>query len=65
MDEARIQEIVDRVVAQLGHVPETPLEAVRNPPPGYVPSAGTPERERAPGGTSSATKSTRASLART
>jgi acyl-CoA reductase-like NAD-dependent aldehyde dehydrogenase len=48
MDEARIQEIVDRVVAQLGHVPETPLEAVRNPPPGYVPSAGTPERERAP-----------------
>jgi acyl-CoA reductase-like NAD-dependent aldehyde dehydrogenase len=47
MDEARIQEIVDRVVAQLGQVPETPLEAVRNPPPGYVPSAAT--SERAPG----------------
>lgn len=44
MDEARIQEIVDRVVAQLGQVPETPMEAVRNPPPGYV----APAAERAP-----------------
>jgi acyl-CoA reductase-like NAD-dependent aldehyde dehydrogenase len=39
MDEARIQEIVDSVVAQLGPVPETPLEAVRNPPPGYAAAA--------------------------
>jgi acyl-CoA reductase-like NAD-dependent aldehyde dehydrogenase len=36
MDEARIQEIVDRVVAQLGELPATPMEAVRNPPPGYT-----------------------------
>src|SRR5882672_7245013 len=40
MDEARIQamvdEIVDRVTAQVGQVPETPLEAVRNPPPGFA-----------------------------
>src|SRR5262245_65774354 len=36
MDEARIQEIVDRVIARIGEVPETPLEAVRNPPSGYV-----------------------------
>jgi acyl-CoA reductase-like NAD-dependent aldehyde dehydrogenase len=45
MDEARIQEIVDRVVAQLGNagVPETPMEAVRNPPPGYA-SSPAPER---------------------
>src|SRR5450432_3659622 len=47
MDEARIQEIVDRVVAQLGPVPETPLEAVRNPPPGYA-AAAAPTTERAP-----------------
>jgi acyl-CoA reductase-like NAD-dependent aldehyde dehydrogenase len=45
MDEARIQEIVDRVVAQLaetGAPPETPMEAVRNPPPGYVAAASAP-----------------------
>ena len=36
MDEARIQEIVDRVIARIGELPETPLEAVKNPPPGYV-----------------------------
>ncbi len=35
MDEARIQEIVDRVLARIGDVPATPMEAVRNPPPGY------------------------------
>ena len=42
MDEARLQklvdEIVDRVNAEVGATggsPETPLEAVRNPPPGY------------------------------
>ena len=32
MDEARIQEIVDRVLARVGAVPETPLEAVRSAP---------------------------------
>ncbi|HVY39738.1 MAG TPA: aldehyde dehydrogenase family protein [Polyangia bacterium] len=32
MDEARIQEIVDRVLARVGAVPETPLEAVRSTP---------------------------------
>ncbi|HEY7373177.1 MAG TPA: aldehyde dehydrogenase family protein [Polyangia bacterium] len=37
MDEARIQEIVDRVMARIGELPETPLEAVQNPPPGYAP----------------------------
>jgi hypothetical protein len=39
MDEARIQEIVDRVMARVGagELPETPLEAVRTPPPGFVP----------------------------
>jgi acyl-CoA reductase-like NAD-dependent aldehyde dehydrogenase len=42
MDEARIQEIVDRVVAQLGEVPATPMEAVRNPPPGYAPASSPP-----------------------
>ncbi|HEV3032524.1 MAG TPA: aldehyde dehydrogenase family protein [Polyangia bacterium] len=58
MDEARIQamvdEIVARVTAQVGHVPETPLEAVRNPPPGFAPApsassghAPSSERERA------------------
>jgi acyl-CoA reductase-like NAD-dependent aldehyde dehydrogenase len=46
MDEARIQEIVDRVVAQLGQVPETPMEAVRNPPPGYAPSGAPASSER-------------------
>jgi aldehyde dehydrogenase len=43
MDEARIQEIVDRVMARIGDVPETPLEAVKNPPGGYV--APPPVRE--------------------
>jgi acyl-CoA reductase-like NAD-dependent aldehyde dehydrogenase len=42
MDEARIQEIVDRVVAQLGELPATPMEAVRNPPPGYVAASSAP-----------------------
>jgi acyl-CoA reductase-like NAD-dependent aldehyde dehydrogenase len=42
MDEARVQEIVDRVVAQLGDVPGTPMEAVRNPPPGYVRASAEP-----------------------
>jgi len=50
MDEARIQamvdEIVDRVAAQVGQVPESPMEAVRNPPPGYA--AATTSAERAP-----------------
>src|SRR5580693_7383305 len=55
MDEARIQamvdEIVARVTAQTGNVPETPLEAVRNPPPGFAPppsasSARAPSSER-------------------
>jgi acyl-CoA reductase-like NAD-dependent aldehyde dehydrogenase len=46
MDEARIQEIVDRVLAELGgQVPGTPMEAVRNPPPGY---AAAPVADRAP-----------------
>jgi acyl-CoA reductase-like NAD-dependent aldehyde dehydrogenase len=48
MDEARIQQIVDEIVgrvnAQSGQVPETPMEAVRNPPPGYAAAAATPER---------------------
>jgi aldehyde dehydrogenase len=43
MDEARIQEIVDRVMARIGDQPETPLEAVANPPAGYV--APVPVRE--------------------
>src|SRR4029078_940557 len=43
MDEARIQEIVDRVIARIGEVPETPLEAVAKPPAGYV--APAPVRE--------------------
>jgi acyl-CoA reductase-like NAD-dependent aldehyde dehydrogenase len=48
MDEARIQEIVDRVVARIGELPETPLEAVRNPPAGYVssPARAEPARRR-------------------
>src|SRR5262245_21746425 len=46
MDEARIQEIVDRVMARIGGVPETPLEAVANPPSGYV--APAPVREAPP-----------------
>ena len=47
MDEARIQEIVDRVMARIGELPETPLEAVKNPPPGYV-AAAAPRAGRAP-----------------
>ena len=31
MDEARIQEIVDRVIARIGELPETPMEAVQEP----------------------------------
>jgi propionaldehyde dehydrogenase len=49
MDEARIQEIVDRVMARIGEVPETPLEAVKNPPAGYVappPVRDVPARRR-------------------
>src|SRR5512138_344250 len=49
MDEARIQEIVDRVIARIGELPDTPLEAVKNPPAGYVepppPRAETRRRE--------------------
>src|SRR6185295_15187038 len=36
MDESRIQEIVDRVIARIGELPDTPMEAVKNPPAGYV-----------------------------
>jgi acyl-CoA reductase-like NAD-dependent aldehyde dehydrogenase len=36
MDESRIQEIVDRVLARIGDLPETPLDAVKSPPPGYI-----------------------------
>jgi acyl-CoA reductase-like NAD-dependent aldehyde dehydrogenase len=49
MDEARIQEIVDRVLAKIGELPETPLEAVRSPPAGYVqppPPREAPPRRR-------------------
>ena len=48
MDEARIQEIVDRVIARIGELPETPMEAVSNPPPGYVapPPRRAPRRRR-------------------
>src|SRR6478735_8149113 len=35
-EERRIQEIVDRVMARIGELPETPLEAVKSPPAGYV-----------------------------
>ncbi|HSY38436.1 MAG TPA: aldehyde dehydrogenase family protein, partial [Polyangia bacterium] len=42
MDEARIQEIVDRVMARVGELPETPLEAVRTPPAGFVPPPAPP-----------------------
>jgi acyl-CoA reductase-like NAD-dependent aldehyde dehydrogenase len=43
VEEARIQEIVDRVLARIGELPETPLEAVKSPPPGYLPAP--PARE--------------------
>ncbi len=51
MDEGRIQEIVDRVIARIGELPDTPMEAVNNPPPGYVQPppaarAETPARRR-------------------
>jgi acyl-CoA reductase-like NAD-dependent aldehyde dehydrogenase len=46
MDEARIQEIVDRVIARIGELPETPLEAVNNPPPGYAPAPAPREAPR-------------------
>jgi aldehyde dehydrogenase len=46
MDEARIQEIVDRVLARIGAMPETPLEAVKNPPPGYTPPPPAPPMQR-------------------
>src|ERR1700759_4804630 len=42
MDEARIQEIVDRVLARVGSLPETPLEAVGAAPAaagGHAPPA--------------------------
>jgi acyl-CoA reductase-like NAD-dependent aldehyde dehydrogenase len=42
MDEARIQDIVDRVMARIGALPETPLEAVRKPPPGYAAATAAP-----------------------
>jgi acyl-CoA reductase-like NAD-dependent aldehyde dehydrogenase len=44
MDEASVQEIVDRVLARIGELPATPLEAVKNPPPGYT---AAPAREPA------------------
>src|SRR5580692_10120832 len=37
MDEARIQEIVDRVLARVGELPETPMEAINAAPAGLVP----------------------------
>ncbi|HVR63766.1 MAG TPA: aldehyde dehydrogenase, partial [Polyangia bacterium] len=46
MEEARIQEIVDRVLARIGQVPETPMAAVTNPPPGYVTFAPAPPPAR-------------------
>jgi acyl-CoA reductase-like NAD-dependent aldehyde dehydrogenase len=42
MDEARIQEIVDRVLARVGELPETPMEAVKAGPAGYAPGAASP-----------------------
>jgi hypothetical protein len=47
MDEARIQEIVDRVVARIGELPETPLEAVAKPAVGYVAPAPCEKRPSA------------------
>ncbi len=47
MDEARIQEIVDRVLARVGGMPETPLEAVRSPPPGFTPPPAPPRHRDA------------------
>jgi acyl-CoA reductase-like NAD-dependent aldehyde dehydrogenase len=47
VDEARIQEIVDRVLARVGGVPETPLEAAQKPPPGFTPPPAPPRRRDA------------------
>ena len=47
MDEARIQEIVDRVLARVGAQPETPLEAVKSPPPGFTPPPAPPRHRDA------------------
>src|SRR5580692_3204172 len=38
MDEARIQEIVDRVLARVGELPETPMEAIINAAPASLPA---------------------------
>jgi acyl-CoA reductase-like NAD-dependent aldehyde dehydrogenase len=48
VDEARIQEIVDRVLSRIGELPQTPMEAVQNPPPGYASAAAAapPVRKR-------------------
>src|SRR6185312_14792256 len=46
MDEARIQEIVDRVLARVGELPETPAEAIKSPPAGYVAPPAPPVRRR-------------------
>ncbi len=48
MDEARIQEIVERVLARIGEVPSSPAEAVRNPPPGYAGSSTSAAASAAP-----------------
>jgi acyl-CoA reductase-like NAD-dependent aldehyde dehydrogenase len=47
MDEARIQEIVDRVLARVGALPETPLEAVRAAPAASESPAPLPRRREA------------------
>jgi aldehyde dehydrogenase len=44
MDEARIQEIVDRVLARVGALPESPLEAVRAAPASSESPAPPPRR---------------------
>src|SRR5579871_5454564 len=46
MDEARIQEIVDRVLARVGELPETPAEAIKSPPPGYLAASTSPPPAR-------------------
>lgn len=48
IDEARIQDIVDRVLERLGETPATPMEAVRNPPPGFARPAPDPPPARKP-----------------
>jgi acyl-CoA reductase-like NAD-dependent aldehyde dehydrogenase len=42
VDEARIQEIVERVLARIGEQPASPMEAVRHPPPGYQAASPAP-----------------------